>query len=358
MTSTWDPVALLHGMLAIPSPSGAETTLAWFLRDQLCAAGVAARVDDVGNLVVRTGTGRGPTVLLLGHLDTVTDDLAGPVPVRRQHGVLHGRGAVDAKSPLAAMLCAATARPAYPGTLLVVGAVGEETEESPGAWHLTRTLAAPDVVVIGEPSGWSGVTLGYKGQLVVEYEVSCPSAHSAHPGPKAAELATAFWQSVAVRFPSVDPGEGLFNHTTATLLRATGSITHAALRVDLRTAPETDRDELLAWITERARPGQVRATSFVPAVVGRRSTPLARAFATAVRAHGGTPTFKVKTGTSDMNVIAGAWSVPMVAYGPGDSSLDHAPNEQVSEREYLRGIDVLGTALDALPDLLAKDGAR
>jgi LysW-gamma-L-lysine carboxypeptidase len=358
VTRDLDPVALLHGMLAIPSPSGAETTLAWFLRDHLHAAGLSARVDDVGNLVLRTGTGAGPTVLLLGHLDTVSDDIAGPVPVRRQHGVLHGRGAVDAKSPLAAMLCAASARRAFPGTLLVVGAVGEETEESPGAWHLTRTLAAPHVVVIGEPSGWSGITLGYKGQLVVEYEVTCPSAHSAHPGVKAAHLATEFWQAVAERFPAIDPGEGLFHHTTATLLRATGTITHAQLRVDLRTAPGTDPDGLLAWLAERAHPGKVRATSSVPAVLGRRSTPLARAFAAAVREHGGTPTFKVKTGTSDMNVVAGSWPVPMVAYGPGDSTLDHAPNEQVSEREYLRGIQVLGSALDALPGLLAGGDTR
>ena len=39
-----------------------------------------------------------------------------------------------------------------------------------------------------------------------------------------------------------------------------------------------------------------------------------------------------------MNVVGPAWGCPIVAYGPGDSRLDHAPNEQVPVREYLDGL--------------------
>jgi LysW-gamma-L-lysine carboxypeptidase len=34
-----------------------------------------------------------------------------------------------------------------------------------------------------------------------------------------------------------------------------------------------------------------------------------------------------------------------VAYGPGDSNLDHTPDEHIQVSEYLRSIEVLGQAL-------------
>jgi LysW-gamma-L-lysine carboxypeptidase len=38
----------------------------------------------------------------------------------------------------------------------------------------------------------------------------------------------------------------------------------------------------------------------------------------------------------------------MVAYGPGDSTLDHTPQEHVEIDEFLRGVSVLGRALETL----------
>lgn len=50
----------------------------------------------------------------------------------------------------------------------------------------------------------------------------------------------------------------------------------------------------------------------------------------------GGPRFLRKTETSDMNVFAGRWDCPMVTYGPGDSDLDHAPNEHLPLCEFDR----------------------
>jgi LysW-gamma-L-lysine carboxypeptidase len=52
-----------------------------------------------------------------------------------------------------------------------------------------------------------------------------------------------------------------------------------------------------------------------------------------------------------MNLLGRALKIPVVAYGPGDSSLDHTPNEHVSIEEYLSSILVLREVLKKLLDL-------
>jgi LysW-gamma-L-lysine carboxypeptidase len=84
---------------------------------------------------------------------------------------------------------------------------------------------------------------------------------------------------------------------------------------------------------------------------GGKSNALVRAFLQAIRAAGGQPRFVVKTGTADMNVVGPCWpNTSIVAYGPGDSSLDHTPYEHIDLNEYLRAIEVLKGVLERLTD--------
>src|SRR5438094_8360375 len=94
---------LLHSLVRVPSVTGdTDAAVAAFV--QACAArGMEAFRDEAGNAVATAG--RGPReILLVGHVDTV----APPLPVRVEGGTLWGRGAVDAKGPLAAFACAAS----------------------------------------------------------------------------------------------------------------------------------------------------------------------------------------------------------------------------------------------------------
>ena len=85
-----------------------------------------------------------------------------------------------------------------------------------------------------------------------------------------------------------------------------------------------------------------------PPFRAEKNTALVRALLRAIRAEGGRPRFKLKTGTSDMNVVGPAWGCPIVAYGPGDSSLDHTPNEHIEVEAFRRGVKVLTQALELL----------
>ena len=63
----------------------------------------------------------------------------------------------------------------------------------------------------------------------------------------------------------------------------------------------------------------------------------------------------VKTGTADMNVVAPFWPVPMLAYGPGDSKMDHRPDEHISIDDYLRSLEVLQDVFRYLAEMHKKE---
>lgn len=51
-----------------------------------------------------------------------------------------------------------------------------------------------------------------------------------------------------------------------------------------------------------------------------------------------------------MNVVGPIWQCPIVAYGPGDSSLDHTPEEHVDVQDFLQAIGVLQRVLEEIGD--------
>ncbi|MGH4033419.1 M20/M25/M40 family metallo-hydrolase [Actinomycetota bacterium Odt1-20B] len=339
-------VGLLRGMLEICSSSYQERALADFLADTMTALGFRAHIDPVGNVIGVIEHGDGPTLMLLGHLDTVP----GQIPVRSEDGRLYGRGAVDAKGPLAAMICAAAGAVDFPGRIVVVGVVEEETPASRGAMAVRATHDRPDALIIGEPSGWSGVVLGYKGKLDLRYTVTRPATHPTHPEPKAAELAVACWDVLAALL-GPDASHEAFDRPGATLCRVNGDMTTATADLSIRIPPGFDVDGLVRGLRDRLPAGRLEVLNAVTACRVGRADPVVRALVSGVRRLHAEPRLVVKTATSDMNTLAEVWDVPMATYGPGDSGLDHSDSEHIVLSDYLRGIDVLSLAIAELAHL-------
>src|ERR1700688_4133327 len=111
-------------MLSVPSPSGQEDALASLLVSRLLRAGFDVDVDVAGNVIAAWGDGP-ETIALVGHLDTV----AGHIEVRRDGDILHGRGAVDAKGPLATAVAAVSRQRRDGGRRFVVIGAVERSEE-------------------------------------------------------------------------------------------------------------------------------------------------------------------------------------------------------------------------------------
>jgi LysW-gamma-L-lysine carboxypeptidase len=344
---------LVRGLVEIPSVSRHEGDAVEWLVARMAERGFRATVDDAGNAVGEIGAG--PVhVVLLGHIDTVPGEIA----VRIEGDELVGRGAVDAKGPLAAFVAAATAP--VPGVrVTVVGAVEEESPTSKGARY-RATLAAPDWCVIGEPSGWDAVTVAYKGRLTIDVTLSREARHGAAPGQTLAEEALAIWERVRASASPRASAPRSFERLDCRLegieaALGDGLVERAQLRIGYRVPPGIDPGELeraAARLAERDD-----GTRIVVNTQGRedpvrtaRTSPLARAFTRAIAAAGGQTAFKEKSGTSDMNILFPAWRCPMVAYGPGDSRYDHTPIERLSISDFARSINVLRGVLSRASD--------
>lgn len=333
---------LLSQAVEISSVSGDEHELGEHLRAWATAHGLDASIDLAGNLLATKGDGA-RRLLLLGHLDTVPHRWA----ARWEAGQLHARGAVDAKGSLIAFLETLAQTHVPSGTQVqVVGAVQEENTAA-GTLHFARTQPPADAVIVGEPSGTHALTIGYHGLVKLRLLFTIPAGHTAGRGVRtAADIAVETLTCIHQAIHDASPGSltatlGLEarNHFDAQLAEAV---------VDVRVAPGTDPELIIsaaeATLPDGAHLEVLRAT---PAMATARTSDLVKSFSRAFRSAGIAPRFLAKKGSSDMNTLAAAWGdhIPMVAYGPGDASLDHSPVEHLELRDYLRSVDILSHAV-------------
>jgi len=348
----------LEKLLTIPSPSGGEDVFADYLVSQMRKLGFRTQRDEAGNVVGSVGDPNAAReIVLLGHMDTVP----GFIPVRWEDGDLYGRGAVDAKGPLATFVLAASRVAPRLGQakVTVIGAVEEESHGW-GAHYLAQTMAAPDYVVIGEPSAWDCITLGYKGMLNMEYRLGQAGGHSAGEAVGPAEHAVTFWnhlrryafaynQNRTGRFNTLDPAlRGLQTFSD-------GLNDFVEMNIVARLPPDFPIIDLQSKMEDWANGAELKFLGSDPAYRSSKNTLPVRALLRSIRAAGGRPRFKLKTGTSDMNTVGPVWECPIVAYGPGDSSLDHTPREHIDVDEFTRSIGVLTQALETMAAYKVRD---
>ena len=347
-------VRFLEELVTVSSPSGEEETAVRMLVREMAALGLAATIDRAGNAVgvreVPDADGRSPTeILLLGHIDTVP----GAIEVRVEDGKLFGRGTVDAKGPLVTFLFAAARAAIQPGTrLVVIGAVEEESATSKGARQAVVDFN-PEYCIIGEPSGFDSVTLGYKGRLLIDYILRQPMAHSAGPEVSVSEKVFTWWKALSdytdrhnaakIRlFEQIHPSIRSI-HTSSDGLSDTVQA-QFGIRVPPDFDPELFQTEAKSWAGEAV----LSFHGYEPAFRSERGSFLATVFRQVLRENEIRPRSKMKTGTSDMNVVGPIWNCPIVAYGPGDSRLDHTPQEHIDLLEFRRAVALLSEVLARL----------
>lgn len=318
-------------------------------------------VDDRPNLLVEIPFGgAGPRLGLCGHLDTkpvgeggwATDPLVATVV----DGELRGRGVVDMKGAIAAMLLAAADLQAVPpqrGALVLVLCADEENGATYGARWLSEHEVPPvDAMVIGEPAGlvedWDRLHLGSRGICNFDLDVTTTQGHSGlsdvlglvSATEVAARLVVALRESFVPPYPrgqawhpTLNPGvvlEGGINYGVVP--------GRARVASDCRLVPGMERAAfeaaLHAFVDAHVPDGvaaEVTVRDWIPAVTAHAEDPVVRAARAALAdTLGNVPPDDVFPATTDATWFAGVGIPSLPALGPGLLRHAHAPDEAVS----------------------------
>jgi len=348
-----EAVQLLLDTLRIYSPTNQEAELSAVLQERMRSMGFArVRTDRAGNTLGEVGTGK-PHLLLCGHMDTVP----GVLEVRQEGDRIYGRGAVDAKSPMCAMISAAASF-VKKDIRVTVACVTREEGDSLGVNTLIDDGGDYDYAVFGEPGGAHKIAVGHRGRVEAKLIVKTPGGHAASSWTRPSAVdetmaALAEMRSYARKnrtnddhYRSIDISltmikGGTFSNVVPNVCEST---------LDIRIPPGTTSEEVmegLRAIVSSRTSGEVRMEIAFEVPTEPYETPsdslLIRAFQRSIiKGLSAKPSMTHKTGTGDMNTLAHRLGVECVTYGPGDSRLEHTKGEFVEVSDYLDSVKVLG----------------
>jgi len=347
-----DSVNFLEALVSTPSPSKHEQKVAKIAEHYLKQYPFEkVWIDAAGNAVATNyehKKGDSPDLLLFGHMDTISE----PLPYKREGSRIYGRGAVDAKSPLAALL---TAGGECAGStslkIMVAGVTEEEITTSKGTRHLL-TYAKPKMAINGEPSNTNGITIAYKGRLVVECRTQGKSTHAGMASENPIERTFEFYTRVRSAYPQHSKFDSVIINLTSIHAGSADAINvvpeNMDFVLDVRLPPSIKNASVMRKF-RRLAPHAV-TLSVHESITGVETSPnhaLCRAMISAMRENSLVPRYVKKSGSADMNITSHA-GIPTIAYGPGDSALDHTPHEFIEVADYKKSIAVLKRAIKGL----------
>lgn len=357
-------------LVSTDSLSTQEGAAAEVLCTELERLGFAVEVDQLGSVIGRLELGRGPTVMLDCHLDTV------PVVDRAEwtrnpggevvDGRLYGRGAVDMKGPMAACVHGIAAlRGLGTGTIVVAGTVAEELVEGPASVHVAKAVG-PDFVVICEPSQ-RRVARGQRGRAEIVVEVDGIAAHSAYPdsGINAAQVMVDVLRALRDWSPPSDPvlGEGILVlidvksepypslSTVPVRCRATfdrrlligedeeqvlapvrAVLEEVATRWGTTGTARIAADDFVSYTGEA-----VHAPNFAPAWLFGEDEPVIERAVTGLRRAGLDAEVTNYRFCTNGSGTAGHLGIPTLGYGPGNEDQAHTVDEWIALSEVHLG---------------------
>ncbi|HUE69001.1 MAG TPA: M20 family metallopeptidase [Candidatus Acidoferrum sp.] len=357
MSGLMEARGILERLVRIPSETGQEGAAAEALAGWCRDAGLGVQLQQVQpgrpNVLATWRGGRGPHLLLIGHIDTVpvgegwSRDAHGATV---DHGRLYGRGACDMKGGLAAMLGAIEAlrkrgqQP--PGDVTFAAVVGEE-EDSAGTRALVQKGIKADHAVLAEPTSMQ-LVLANRGLLNYRIVVKGKSVHAAAPG--LGHNAVTAAARIVVELEAT--GEELARHdhpvfgppslTVGTMHGGTRPYVvpdRCEIEVDRRLNPGETKEQVvkeledaiarvqrtLPWLEANVEPGPDYIPFEIPA-----DHELVRAMTMAMHAAGLAPHTASWRAASDAGFLVHGAGIPCVLFGPGDVEQSaHRPDEWI-----------------------------
>lgn len=327
---------LLRDLVAIPSVSGEEAAAAAFVEESARRWGLDTVRDDSSVRIEVQGSGSGPTLAFVSHLDVVPPGAGwtrDPFTPTVEGERLYGRGSGDAKASVAAMVMAACDLAQEgrigSGRLLVILGYGEETRHTTMERAVER--AGPiDAAVVGEPTNLD-IATAQRGLMMVDLVARGDQRHAGYAASEGG-----FANAVLVLSRDLLRLEDLFRDRTHPVLGrtiATPTMLDAGVSrnvtppvataiLDVRSTPDWTHEEIAALLRERLDSEVV--------VTSRRLVPCetpadSRLLEAALRARPGAARFGSPT-CSDWVFLR---HVDAIKAGPGTSRRSHTPDEYV-----------------------------
>lgn len=350
-----DLLASTAALVAIPSESHAEGTLATHVEERLRALG-RLDVERVGdNVVARTHLGRSLRLVLAGHLDTVpANDNATP---RIEGDVLWGLGSTDMKGGLAVMLeLAETVAEPVVDVTWVFYATEEAAAVHNGLRHLFEQrpdLVTGDAALLGEPTD-AALEVGCQGTMRLRVTLAGARAHTARPwmGRNAIHRAgrvLAALDAYEARRPVLDGCE--FREALQAVFVEGGVANNvvpdrAVIAINHRFAPDRTPAQAQAHVEEVLAPYLEDGDGVELEDVADAAPPgLSHPLLATLRERNDLEV-RAKLGWTDVSQFATA-GIPAANFGPGDASLAHSRDERVDRAS-------LDATHAALVDLLSR----
>jgi len=384
-------VNFVQEIIKIPSLTGEESELAWFLISKLKEIGIQESfIDAAGNVIgILRGNGKGPNIMMNGHLDVV------PVGNREnwQHepfgaevdekGNIYGRGAADLKGGMAVQFYTMKLLKelvdkgvSLPGDVIFSQVVFEEAAEMLGMQYLCeKTLPKKkisfDVVFICEPTNL-GVYLGHRGKIEIVVTTKGTTAHSSTPwaGINALEKMVPVLDILFNKMGSnmkSHPKLGKSSITITNLLCRPGSLSiipdECEISIDRRYVPSETLESILEEFDQifqdiKRKDPQFEATvqfrSFLeksytgyekkvkkyhPAWVTDEKNIFVQKTLTALKKVGQQPKTGYWRAGTDGSMTAGLMGIPTIGYSGMEEKYIHSPEERVNIDKMIQSLE-------------------
>jgi putative selenium metabolism hydrolase len=360
-----DTVQILMDLVRTPSFSSKEKEAVQVVRREMEKVGFdEIRIDGLGSIIGRIGNGQ-RRIAFDGHVDTVyAGDLTqwsfDPFQPKIEDGKVWGRGTVDQKGGLAAMLSAARIIKELNLndnlSIYFIGTVMEEDCEGL-CWQylINEEKLRPELVVITEPTNMN-ICRGHRGRMEMRVEVKGQTCHSGVP--EHGDNAIYKLARIVLEIEKLnkqlqsDPLLGKGSITVTEAGSSSPSICAvpdgANIRLDRRlTYGETKKSAVAEVYDATKRAGyedaKVIVLTFKDAAYTGKVYPTEKYYPTwaldenspflqsAIEVYAGVfgkdPLVGMWTFSSNAVAIAGMHGIPCFLFGPGNELYAHTPNE-------------------------------
>jgi len=364
-------------LISIQSVTGNEKELAFYLEERFCSLGCRTDMFEAApgrfNITAFFGgvESAKPGLLFHGHLDTVPAfKMQNPFIPEEIDGDIHGRGSVDQKGGIAAVIAAFEAVINSGATLekpvAFIGVIDEESEHR-GSMALKKMGIDADYAVVTEPTGLK-LGIGCKGTAPIRIQVDGKAAHGCRPwlGINAIQIAMDIVRDIlsedlteceienigtvkaSWNLGKIEGGSAYNNVADSCSLwfdrRLVPGETQDQVKEQVSRIINNYRTESVQVTAEIARPDwnwePIRERGLLPALTKSSSRIVDYMKKSHLKVENQGPLVFFTDGYQEMDFLVNDLGIESIQYGPGDSSLCHTVNEKLSISDLSRCTEV------------------